>query len=238
MGKDEISYTHFPLQLFLFCPNIFTKYLFLLVFNYTKLIYGVIIMKVIGITGKSGSGKSTFADILAKKLKCKHIDIDKISHEALYRPEILDILCEKFGTGILDENGTINRKKLGAIVFTDKDKMKYLSDLTWEFMQKQLDYILSQDDDTIILEYILLPHTRYWNKCDTKILVRADDVVRKNKVIQRDNISEEYFDKRDSASIDYSNVYFDYIFENDYQSQTMEKMINILSEQCVGGDDR
>lgn len=87
-------------------------------------------MNVIGITGKSGSGKTTFASLLAKELKCKHIDIDKIGHEAIFRPEILDTLCEKFGTEILDEHGKLDRKKMGDIIFTQRHKMKELSDLT------------------------------------------------------------------------------------------------------------
>ena len=195
-------------------------------------------MKVIGITGKSGSGKTTFASLLAKELNCKHIDIDKIGHDAIFRPEILDNLCEKFGTEILDQNGNLDRKKMGDIVFTQRHKMKELSDLTWEFMQQQLDSILSQDDETVVLEWILLPHSRYWQKCDCKILVTSDDSIRKNKVMERDNISEEYFKKRDSASIDYSKVSFDYIFENDYQTQTMKKMLNRISEQYIEGDER
>lgn len=56
--------------------------------------------------------------------------------------------------------------------------------------------------------------------------------------MQRDNISEEYFNKRDSASIDYSQINFDYIFENNYQAQTMKKMLNRISEQYIGGDER
>ena len=43
--------------------------------------------------------------------------------------------------------------------------------------------------------------------------------------MERDNISEEYFDKRDSVSIDYTKIDFDYIFENDYKAQTMNKML-------------
>lgn len=195
-------------------------------------------MKVIGITGKSGSGKTTFASLLAKELKCKHVDVDKIGHEAIFRAEILDTLCEKFGTEILDENGKLDRKKMGDIIFTQRHKMKELSDLTWDFMQQQLDTILSQNDETIVLEWILLPHSKYWKKCDCKILVTSDDDKRKNKVMERDNISEEYFNKRDSASIDYSPIDFDYTFENDYQAQTMRRMLNRISEQYIGGDER
>lgn len=68
-------------------------------------------MKIIGITGKSGSGKTTFASNLSKELKYKHIDIDKIGHEALYIPEIIDFLCKKFGTEILDSNRKYRQKK-------------------------------------------------------------------------------------------------------------------------------
>ena len=46
--------------------------------------------------------------------------------------------------------------------------------------------------------------------------------------MQRDHISEEYFLKRDSGSIDYTPYEFDYIFENDYQLETMEKIVNTI----------
>lgn len=197
-------------------------------------------MEIIGITGKSGSGKSTFASLLSQKLKCKHIDIDKIGHEALFQPEILNTLCDKFGTGILDENGNVDRKKMGDIVFTQRHKMNELSDLTWAYMKKTLDEILSKSDEIIILEWILLPHSKYWKKCNSKILVTSDDTKRRNKVLERDNISEEYFNKRDSASIDYTPFKFDYILENDYQQQTMNEMIERICTRYVGfgGDER
>lgn len=195
-------------------------------------------MKIIGVTGKSGSGKTYFASELAQKLNCRHIDIDKIGHQAIYQPEILETLCEKFGRGILDEKGNLDRKKVGSIVFADKKKMDQLTELTWNYMQKQLDLILLEGDDKIVLEWILLPKSKYWENCDFKILVKAKDNDRKRKVIERDNISEEYFEKRDSASEDYSNCKFDYIFENDYNKETMNRTICKIDEQIIGGDER
>lgn len=188
-------------------------------------------MKVIGITGKSGSGKSTFASLLSKKLNCKCVDVDEVGHQALFQPDIFKELCDKFGTGVLDENGKIDRKKVGNIVFADKQKMNILTDLTWNYMNKTLDNFLQQTDNFMILDWILLPYTEYWNKCSFKILVLSDDIERKNKVIERDHISEEYFYKRDSASVDYSTFKFDYIVKNDYQPQTLNELvekINIL----------
>lgn len=183
-------------------------------------------MKIIGITGKSGSGKSMFASLLAQKLQCRHVDIDKVGHQANFQPEIITGLCENFGHGILDECGNVDRKKLGAIVFADEDKMKILSDLTWGYMEKQLDSMLSDKSDCIVFEWILLPQSKYWDMCDSKILVTSDNAQRRRKVLERDHISEEYFDKRDSKSIDYSPYKFDYVFENDYNPETMQDMIS------------
>lgn len=75
-------------------------------------------MKIIGITGKSGSGKTTFAKNLSTSIHGTYVDVDKIGHEALFRQEILEDLCYKFGTKILDNNGNLDRKKIGNIVFS------------------------------------------------------------------------------------------------------------------------
>lgn len=184
-------------------------------------------MKIIGITGKSGSGKTTIASMIAKKINGIHLDIDKIGHEALQQEDVIKVLCDQFGTKILNSN-KVDRKKLGNIVFAKKEKMKQLEDITWNYMKNRLDNILSRNEKYIILDWALLPQTSYWNKCDFKILVESDYNKRKDKVIERDNISEEYFNKRDSASVDYSKFEFDYILKNDYNLQTLEKTLENL----------
>lgn len=184
-------------------------------------------MKIIGITGKSGTGKTKIASLLSQKLNCKHVDIDKIGHLASSNPEILAELCQKFGNEILDENNNLDRKKLGNIVFSQENDMRCLSDLTINFIYKNIDEIISlENNQFIILEWILLPNSKYWENCDCKVLITSNDIIRKQKVLKRDNISEEYFNKRDSASLNYSPYSFDCIFENDYQEETIEKILN------------
>lgn len=186
-------------------------------------------MKIIGITGKSGSGKSTLAEVLTKKLKCQSVDIDKIGHQATNDETIIKKLCSVFGNEILDKNKKIDRKKLGNIVFSSKEKMEQLTQITWSYMQKVLDDRLKEKPEIIILEWALLPiDSKYWDKCDVKIFIKADDIKRKNKVIERDRISEEYFLKREENSVNYDQYQFDYIFENDYQLETIEKIASVL----------
>lgn len=184
-------------------------------------------MKIIGITGKSGSGKSTLTEVLSKKLQCNSVNIDKIGHKATNDEEISKKLCKIFGDEILGKDAIIDRKKLGNIVFSDKEKMNILTDITWDYMQEIMDEILEKESgEIIILEWALLPISKYWEKCDIKILMKADDKQRKDKVMQRDQISEEYFVKREDGSINYTPYVFDYIFNNDYTPETMERMAN------------
>lgn len=186
-------------------------------------------MKIIGITGKSGSGKSTLTTLLSEKLNCNSVNIDKIGHKATSDEKISKKLCEVFGNEILNDERNIDRKKLGNIVFSSKDKMDILTDITWGYMQEMINEILKKESgEVIILEWALLPISQYWKKCDVKILIKAEDEERKNKVIERDHISEEYFLKRDAGCIDYTPFEFDYIFENDYMLETVQKMVNTI----------
>lgn len=186
-------------------------------------------MKIIGITGKSGSGKSTLTELLAKEIKCNSVNIDKVGHKATSDPKISKKLCDIFGNEILGKDGNIDRKKLGNIVFSSKEKMDILTNITWDYMQMIMDEILGKETgEAIILEWALLPISKYWEKCNLKILMKSDDTERKNKVMERDHISEEYFLKRDEGCINYTPYDFDFIFENDYKQETMEKIVKIF----------
>jgi len=88
-------------------------------------------MKVIGITGGIGSGKSLVADILVKDYGAYYINTDRIAYEQMLPDGIsYQGVVDFFGKVILNEDGTINRSKLAKIVFNDKEKLLKLNSLT------------------------------------------------------------------------------------------------------------
>lgn len=167
---------------------------------------------IIGITGKSGSGKSYASEILAKSLNLKHIDIDKISHEVLSYPETVNFLKTEFGDLVFD-NDVLNRKTLGKIVFNDNIKLEKLNNFCQSLIENKLDGII-QENKNIILDYALLPLLKNFNDCDVKILLTADFETRLRRVQTRENITKEYFLSRDNSVLNYDKKMFDYVLEN------------------------
>lgn len=83
-------------------------------------------MKVIGLTGGIGSGKSTVAQFL-EELGAAFIDLDRVGHDVLKQKEVREQLVNEFGSGILDDNGDIDRAELGGIVFNDSEALSRLN---------------------------------------------------------------------------------------------------------------
>ncbi len=90
--------------------------------------------KLIGLTGGIASGKSTVSSILVKK-GYKVIDADKIAREVVEvnKPAYIEII-NSFGNSILEEDGSINRKKLADLVFSDETLLKKLNDITHPYI--------------------------------------------------------------------------------------------------------
>lgn len=185
---------------------------------------------IVGICGKSGCGKSTLSNKIIELTngKAVHLDIDKVVHNALMIDEVKEELVNSFGSFIIKESN-IDRKKLGEIVFSSRYKMKELSDITWKYMQIEIDEFLNNNKDRIIiLDWLLLPITKYFNMCDLKIFLDIPYKVRKQRAMIRDNISEEAFDLREKASIDFNDENFDYILKNNNYEELLERLVSLL----------
>ena len=183
---------------------------------------------IIGICGKSGCGKSTLARILVESYdNAVHLDIDKVGHKALMNEEVKNELIKSYGKDILTGK-SIDRKKLGEIVFNSRLEMKNLSDITWKYMQIEIDkFLIENKDKIIILDWLLLPISKYFDKCDVKVLLDIPYEVRKERAIKRDNITEEAFDLREKASISFDINKFDYVI-NDNNNVEIKRLVKLI----------
>lgn len=184
---------------------------------------------IIGISGKSGSGKSTLARKIINKSNNKaiHLDIDKIGHSVLLLPEVKEELIKSFGESIIQKNN-IDRKKIGEIVFASRKEMNKLSDITWKYMQIEIDNFLNiHKNKIIILDWLLLPITKYFAMCNIKILLDIPYDVRKQRVMKRDKITKEAFDLREKASINFDESAFDYVIK-DNNNEIIKRLVKSL----------
>lgn len=153
-------------------------------------------MKVIGLTGGTGSGKSVVSKGLAAA-GAVIVDADKIAHEIILKGEpAYNEIIEYYGTGILDEEGNIIRKKLGEIVFNDKEKLAFLNQCTHKYItaevKRQIAHAKEEDTATaIIVDAPLLLEAKLETVCDLVWVVYADPEVRAQRVMARDGITYE-----------------------------------------------
>ncbi len=154
-------------------------------------------MKIIGLTGGTGSGKGFVSERL-KARKAYVIDADAVAHEIIEkgRPAYKEIV-DYFGSEILDENGNIFRRKLGNIVFSDKDKLAFLNSCTHKYINMEIMRIIEEVKpqtnvySAIIIDAPLLAEAGLVDICDDIWVVYADSEVRVKRIMERDSISEE-----------------------------------------------
>ena len=153
-------------------------------------------MKVIGLTGGTGSGKSVVSKSLAAA-GAVIVDADKIAHDIILKGEpAYHEIIEYYGTGILDAEGNIIRKKLGEIVFNDKEKLAFLNQCTHKYITAEVKRQIAEAKEegtaaAIIVDAPLLLEAKLETVCDEVWVVYADPEVRAQRVMARDGITYE-----------------------------------------------
>ena len=185
-------------------------------------------MKLILITGKSGSGKTFIAEKIATILNAKHINLDEISHKTLEMENVKSFVMSEFSIDVFDESGNIDRKNLGKKAFLNPESLQKLNNISEKEMEKLIDSeIKNCKQNYLILDYLLLPKMKYFKSATLKILVTSDIQNRKERIIKRDNISEEYFSVREQNSIEFNKKDYDIVIENN-EKIDFEKLINTI----------
>lgn len=152
-------------------------------------------MRVIGLTGGIAAGKSTVSGALAAA-GAVLIDADKVGHEA-YQPgtETHAALVEAFGEQIVAENGEIDRRKLGAIVFADPAQRQRLQDIVWPrmraMMRAKLDALAAGGAEVAVIEAAVLIEADWLDLVDEVWVVQVPEEVAMQRLMARNGFSAE-----------------------------------------------
>ncbi len=149
--------------------------------------------KLVGLTGKTGAGKSTVSEYLSEK-GAYVIDGDIVARKVLdVDKTLITKLCETFGD-ILDENGILNRKKLAATAFSTPENTNKLNSIMHPAIN---DAIHSEAEkafsshNVVVVDAAAIIESGFADECDVLIVVHAPLEVRMARIIKRDNISEK-----------------------------------------------
>ena len=174
-------------------------------------------MKILGITGGSGTGKTTVSKIF-EQYGIFRIDADITAREITAKGEkALDEISEAFGADVINADGTLNRKALAKIVFNSKQDLLKLNQITHKYISARIDAQLKDcASDWAIIDAAALIESGLDKRCDKVLSVVADFEVRKKRIVERDGIDEKSAAERINAQHDkafYINN-SDFVIEN------------------------
>jgi dephospho-CoA kinase len=152
-------------------------------------------MRVIGLTGGIASGKSTAARTLVE-LGARVVDADQVARDIVApgQPALAEI-ARTFGREMLQPDGTLDRKKLGAVIFADADKRHALNAITHPRIametQARLAALRQEGVPVAIYEAALLVENGVHKALDGLIVVACDEATQLMRLVDRDGYSED-----------------------------------------------
>ena len=189
---------------------------------------------IIGITGGTGCGKTTLLDLI-RQAGGLVLDCDAVYHELLRSEDGLLSAIEARFPGTV-ENGILQRKKLGNIVFSDEQALADLNAITHTAIRQEILRRLESAPDLAAIDAIALFEGGLAELCNITVAVTAPEEDRVRRLMLRDSISEEYARKRIAAQHDaqWFRQRCDRVLENTGTIQDFQqKCIAFLSEYDI-----
>ncbi|CEJ72537.1 dephospho-CoA kinase [[Clostridium] sordellii] len=190
-------------------------------------------MLVIGLTGNIGCGKSSLSKIL-KDNSLDIIDADIISREIMSNNKLLEEVFQVFGEDVKDKDGTLNRKKLASIVFSDDKRLIALNDITHPAIKNEIKRrikdIENKGRNIVIVDAALLIEGKFLDLIDKLIVITCDEKEQLNRVMDRDNSNmDEALNRISSQMSQDEKVKFgDYIIDNSGSLEELNYKANKL----------
>lgn len=199
-------------------------------------------MRMIGIVGPTGAGKTTVLSAL-QELGGVSIDCDVLYHRLLAEsPQLRGALKDRFGAGVFDSHGALDRKALGNVVFHDPEALQQLNQITHHHICREVDRLAAQaraeGRPAVAVDAVALLETPLRERCDTIIAVLAPVETRVKRIMAREGIPEDYARARVAAQK--TDAYFeancDHIFYNtDSKTQACRRALELFQRILKGG---
>jgi len=194
----------------------------------------------VGLTGGIASGKSTVAKMFESK-GAYLIDLDKLAHIVEEPGQIAwKAIVDSFGTDILNEDRTINRIKLGLIVFPDREKLSRLNSIVhpavFEEWRRRIEHIRGKNTEAIIISDIpLLIEVGMQNQVDVVVLVYISPEDQIERLMDRNGVSRVDAERRLSAQmpIDEKISHADFVIDNRGSLEKTEIAVNTVWEELL-----
>ena len=199
----------------------------------------------VGLTGGIASGKSTVAKMFEDR-GAFLIDFDAVAHfaEEPDKPAWKAIL-ELFGREILNEDGTINRAKLGPIVFADREKLSRLNSIVhpavFDLWRRQIEDIRQRNPRAIVVSDIpLLIEVSMQHLFDVVILVHISPEDQIRRLTERNEYSRKEAEGRldTQMPIDEKIPFADYVIDNKGPRETTRSVVNAVWEELLAREKK
>ena len=161
-------------------------------------------VRIIGITGGIASGKSTVTEFLRRQ-GYQVIDADQVVHE-LQEPggRLYQALLSTFGSSILQEDGRLDRPKLGAMIFGNPELLEQSSQIQNQIIREELAGrrdLLAETEDIFVMDLPLLFELQYEDWFDQIWLVDVTEKTQLSRLMSRNALSQEEAEKRVAAQL-------------------------------------
>lgn len=160
---------------------------------------------VIGLIGGIGSGKSRVAGEFAKH-GAVVISGDQLGHEALAQPDIRDRVVNRWGQVVLNPHGKVDRSRLGAIVFADREELRALEDLVFPYIESRLMEEVTAARKNPLAPFIVVDAAVMleagWHRfCDRLIYVNTSREIRLRRLAEQRGWQEKEVAAREAAQL-------------------------------------
>lgn len=196
-------------------------------------------MKVIGVTGGVGSGKSVVLDELKTLYNCEVIKADNIAHKLMLKGETAyEAIVLEFGSEILDENGEFHKEAMARLIFTDDNNRKKIDNIVHPIVTDYIVNIINQLKKESVLDYIfieaaLLIENGFNQICDELWYIYVDKNIRIQRLMAGRGYSREKCISiiNSQKTDDFYKLHCKYTIDNSYDlNKTLLDIDNLLKK--------